>query len=56
MSKQKDEIQTERKPYRKPELERVKLMPEETVLGACKNPGLDGCNPPGQPVSQLPGS
>jgi hypothetical protein len=56
MSKQQEERESERKPYRKPTLERVKLMPEETVLAACKNPSTDPCPPPGQPGSRLPGS
>jgi len=29
------EIQS-RKPYQKPQIEHVKLVPEETVLGGCK--------------------
>ena len=29
-----------RKSYIKPRIERVNLVPEETVLGGCKTPGL----------------
>lgn len=42
--------------YRKPTVERIRLQPEEAVLGACKNPGWGGCQPPGQPPSRNPGS
>jgi hypothetical protein len=55
MSQEKpDEVK--RKKYSKPTLEKVKLMPEEAVLGACKNPGTGGCPPPGQPDGRTPGS
>ena len=36
--KRKNEI---RKPYHKPEIERVRLVPEEAVLGGCKMTGGD---------------
>ncbi len=40
-----------RKPYRKPELKRVVLKPDEAVLGYCKTkntrgPGLGVCDSP----------
>lgn len=31
-----------KKPYQKPELNRVDLRPEEAVLGACKSSGTSG--------------
>jgi hypothetical protein len=46
----------ERRVYRKPRLTRVRLRLDEVLLGACKNPGWGGCNPPGHPPSRLPGS
>lgn len=45
-----------RQPYRKPVLERIRLAPDEVVLGACKNPGFGACHPPGHPPARLPGS
>ena len=30
------------KPYRKPEIQRVRLVPEEAVLGNCKTPSAGG--------------
>jgi len=30
-----------RKSYIKPRIERVRLVPEETVLGGCKTPGFE---------------
>jgi len=44
-----------KKAYKKPEVEQVKLVPEEAVLGACKNPGWGGCTPPGH-GGKSPGS
>jgi len=44
-----------KKPYKKPEIRKVELKPEEAALTACKNPG-GGCLPPGQPGGRLPGS
>ncbi|MCK9459447.1 MAG: hypothetical protein M0R80_07405 [Proteobacteria bacterium] len=51
-----DTKKTKRKAYRKPAVERVKLAPEETVLGACKNPGWGGCPIPPSPGARKPGS
>ena len=45
-----------RRPYRRPRVERVELRLEETVLGACKNPGTQQCTPPGHDPARLPGS
>jgi len=42
----------QRKPYRKPEVKRVRLVPEEAVLGGCKNVGTSG--PPGLANCGLP--
>jgi hypothetical protein len=38
-----------RKPYKKPEVKKIALKPEEAVLGGCKvtsqtGPGYAGCN------------
>lgn len=52
----KDEKKKKRRPYREPRIERVGLLLEEAALGACKNPGWGGCEPPGQPQSRHPGS
>jgi hypothetical protein len=39
MSKQ---TRTGKKPYKKPEVKKVQLKPEEAVLGACKSSGNVG--------------
>ena len=49
MTKEK-KTSTIRKPYSKPQLERVQLIAEEAVLLACKTgnrvgPGVHNCNP-----------
>jgi hypothetical protein len=50
--------QDQRKPYRKPELTRVDLRPEEAVLGNCKMSGVSGpssggnCSPAGPCFTQ----
>ena len=36
------EREEKRRPYRKPELRRVQLRPEEAVLGNCKTSGTAG--------------
>jgi len=33
-----DNVRTDKKPYQKPRIERVKLVPEEAVLTSCKVP------------------
>ena len=48
--------QKKRRPYHEPRVERVELLLEEALLGACKNPGWGDCAPPGQPPSRRPGS
>jgi hypothetical protein len=46
-----------RRPYTRPVIEEVKLVPEEAVLGSCKAPSLGGgpgtsnCKLRGQPCS-----
>jgi hypothetical protein len=40
-----------RRPYKKPEMERVSLRPEEAVLGNCKNSAASG---PGGPGNCMP--
>ena len=45
-----------KRPYHKPRLEKLNLVPSEAVLQHCKNPGWGPCQPPGQPPSKLPGS
>jgi len=40
--KPRQETQQPRKPYRKPELKKVPLKPEEAVLGFCKISGHRG--------------
>ena len=42
MTKSKGEMKERRKPYRKPQVEQVELVPEEAVLGGCKNPNVAG--------------
>jgi hypothetical protein len=37
---------TKRRPYRKPYLEQVRLLADEAVLTACKNPTSPGKNEP----------
>ena len=42
MSTEEEKIQTARQPYHKPQLEEVKLIAEEAVLGNCKTTGTAG--------------
>jgi hypothetical protein len=42
-----------KRPYRKPQVTRVKLRAEEAVLGACKT-GSGGVSGPGQPKCSAP--
>jgi hypothetical protein len=55
---QHDDIQRQKKPYRKPALIQVPLRPEEAVLGNCKTSGHAGpgggssCTPSGICSSQ----
>lgn len=49
--KPEQETQQPRKPYRKPELRKVMLKPDEAVLGYCKTdnkrgPGIGVCDSP----------
>ena len=49
------------KPYVKPRIERVKLVPQETVLGGCKaenitHPGADDCDNPLVATCRIEGS
>lgn len=51
MNKKIERSKTTRRPYRKPQLEKVGLVPEEAVLSACKvaqgpGPGTGRCNRP----------
>ena len=46
MKKEKGKVNV-RQPYRKPQLEEVKLATEEAVLTACKTPGIVGKDEPG---------
>jgi hypothetical protein len=58
----KTEIKAKRRPYKKPEIEQVRLVPEEAVLTGCKmstqsGPGdITGCNPQGRPKCPTPQS
>lgn len=40
------ETKDERKPYVKPEIRRVQLKPEESLVAGCKTPGGGGAGPP----------
>ncbi|GEM_PF-1146680 len=43
-----------KKAYRKPEIRKVKLVPSEAVLAACKTQGVSGPDVSGcQPVSHI---
>jgi len=44
MTKKEKETNNTRQPYRKPQLEEVKLVAEEAVLTACKNASSAGKN------------
>ena len=49
--KAKEKRERQKKPYLKPEVRKVILIPEEAVLGACKNtsqtgPGAANCGSP----------
>jgi hypothetical protein len=52
VQKRKDETAEERRPYSKPRVQRVELVPEEAVLAACK--GYDLSGPPGLAHCGLP--
>ncbi len=58
----KEEIETKRRTYKKPEVEQVRLAAEEAVLTGCKmsinsGPGqLGSCNPPRRPKCPTPQS
>lgn len=43
--------ETDRRPYKKPEITQVPLRPEEAVLGACKTRNTSG---PGQATCRAP--
>jgi len=59
--KQKTDTRTNKRPYRKPQLEQVRLVLEEAVLQGCKvaggtgpaTPGADCLNKPGNPCNQI---
>jgi hypothetical protein len=52
-------MSTDRKPYERPKVERVRLVVEETVLAFCKGPGgshgpqVGACNNSGGPGNCL---
>ena len=46
MTNKENEVKSKRHPYRKPELEQVRLLADEAVLTACKNPTSPGKNEP----------
>jgi hypothetical protein len=46
MTKTRREMKDRRKPYRKPQVEQVEVVPEEAVLGGCKVPGVFGGTDP----------
>jgi hypothetical protein len=52
--KPKDETVEERRPYSKPQVQRVELVPEEAVLGACKGYNIYGPGTPGVEHCGLP--
>jgi len=53
MNTSKKSTLTQKQPYHKPRIERVRLVPEEAVLSVCKGVGKrgseasQGCNPIG---------
>jgi hypothetical protein len=47
MTKKEKEAGTDRQPYRKPQLEQVRIEVEEAVLTACKIVGVVGKDEPG---------
>jgi hypothetical protein len=47
----KNQAESEKRPYAKPQIQEVPLRPDEAVLGGCKTAGLSGatqhrCNAP----------
>jgi hypothetical protein len=44
MTRKENEIKNKRQPYQKPQLEQVRLLVDEAVLTACKNPTSPGKN------------
>jgi hypothetical protein len=44
MTRKENEIKNTRQPYRKPQLEQVRLLVDEAILTACKNPATVGKN------------
>lgn len=47
----REQPDTNRKPYSKPDIDQVSLRPEEAVLGSCKTARISG---PGQPRCSSP--
>lgn len=47
----RQQTNTNKKPYSKPDIDQVSLRPEEAVLGSCKTTKISG---PGQPKCSTP--